>query len=50
VVLLPTVADCAHVVNLIMFEWGAMHLSRFSGVPHAFFLPVFNPILAPQRN
>jgi hypothetical protein len=36
-VLLPTVADCAYVVGLIMFEWGAMHLSRFSGVSHAFF-------------
>jgi hypothetical protein len=37
VVLLPTVADCTHVVGLIMFEWGAMYLSRFSGVSHAFF-------------
>jgi hypothetical protein len=37
VVLLPTVADCAHVMGLIMFEWGAMRLNRFSGVSHAFF-------------
>ena len=36
-VLLPTVADCTHVVGLIMFVWGAKHLSRFSGVSHAFF-------------
>jgi hypothetical protein len=26
-------------VGVIMFEWGAMHLNRFSGVSHAF-LPV----------
>jgi hypothetical protein len=37
VVILPTVADCAHVVGLIMFEWGAMRLNRLSGVSHAFF-------------
>jgi hypothetical protein len=37
VVLLPTVADCTHVVGLIMFVWGANHLSRFSGVSHTFF-------------
>ena len=36
-VLLPTVADCAHLVGMIMFEWGAMHLSRSSGVSHALF-------------
>jgi hypothetical protein len=36
VMLLPTVADCTHVVDLIMFEWGAMHLSRLSGVSYAF--------------
>jgi hypothetical protein len=49
VVLLPTVADCANVVGVIMFEWGAMHLNRFSGVSHAF-LPVFDPILTTRRN
>jgi hypothetical protein len=49
VVLLTTVADCAHVVGLIMFDWVAMHLIRFSGVSHAF-LPVFNPISTMQRN
>ena len=37
VVLLPTVADCTHAVGMIMFVWGAEHLSRFSGVSHAFF-------------
>jgi hypothetical protein len=37
VVLLATVADCAHVVGLIMFEWSALHLSRCSGVSLAFF-------------
>jgi hypothetical protein len=37
VVLLPTVADCAHVVGLNMFEWGAMYISRFSETSHAFF-------------
>ena len=49
VVLLPTVVDCTHVVGPIMFGWGAKHLSRFSGVSHAF-LPVFDLILTTQRN
>ena len=49
VVLLPTVVDCTHVVGPIMFGWGAKHLSRFSGVSHAF-LPVFDLILSTQRN
>jgi hypothetical protein len=37
VVLLPTVADCTHVVSLIIFGWGAKHLSRFSRVSNALF-------------
>ena len=37
VVLLPTVANCSHVVGPIMFEWGAMHLRRLSGVSHGLF-------------
>jgi hypothetical protein len=44
------VADCTHVVGLIMFVRGAKHLSRFSGVSHAFFLPVFDPISTTQRD
>jgi hypothetical protein len=37
VVLLPTVANCTHMVGPIMFGCGAKHLSRSSGVSHAFF-------------
>ena len=36
-VLLCTVADCTHVMSLIMSVWGAKHISRLSGVSHAFF-------------
>jgi hypothetical protein len=50
VVLLPTAADCTHVVGFIMFKWDAKHLSRSSGVSRAFFLPVFDPILTTQPN
>jgi hypothetical protein len=49
VVLLPTVADCAHVVGLIMFEWGAMHLSRSSGVSHAFVVSSYYSVVSSKN-